>query len=389
LKNIPLFVRVRGVQALAVCDVDSWRLDNAARQIKTQYDSGKAKGVFSPVTKFVDYKDLLARDDIDAVVISTPDHWHASMALDAMRAGKDVALEKPITRTIREGQQLIRTAQQHQRVFRVDSEFRSLEQVHRATTLVRNGYIGKIRRVTACVPQSDVPCPPQPDMPVPAELDYERWQGPAPRAPYTTLRVHPPRSYDRPGWMRHLYYCDGMITNWGTHINNGAMWATDLERTGPLEIEATGEYPDSKSFWNVLLKFNVKYRFSGGLEWFYRTEKPYFLVEGDEGWVRADFKKLDASPKSLLTMKVKPTDLDLPLESEKQDFVDCVRNRRETLEPAEVGHRVTSLGHLGHIAIQVGKKLQWDPVAERFTNSDAANDFLHKPILANGNEKPG
>ena len=187
--------------------------------------------------------------------------------------------------------------------------------------------------------------------------------------------------------MRHLYSCDGMITNWGTHINNGARWATDLERTGPLEVEATGEYPGPDSFWNVLLQFDIRYRFSGGLEWVYRTEKPYFLVEGDEGWVRADFQTLDANPKSLLTVKLKATDLELLLASEKQDFIDCVRNRRETLEPAEVGHRVTSLGHLGHIAIQVGQKLLWDPVAERFTNSDAANDFIHKPILANGNEQ--
>jgi predicted dehydrogenase len=368
------------VQALAVCDVDSWRLENAVKRIKEQYDRGKAKGTYSTVAQHVDYQDLLARDDIDAVCIASPDHWHTTMALDSMRAGKDVALEKPITRTIREGQQLVKAAEQHQRVFRVDSEFRSGGPAHRATSLVRNGYIGKVRKVLACVPETDIPCPPQPEMPVPSGLDYERWQGPAPRAPYTLRRVHTPESYERPGWMRHLYYCDGMITNWGTHLNNGAMWATDTERTGPVEIEGSGEYPNPDSFWNVLLKFEIHYRFADGLEWLYRTEQPYLMIEGDEGWVRAGFREFDAHPKSLLTLDLKPEDQKFPLKSEKQDFIDCVRSRQETLEPAEVGHRVTSLGHLGHIAIHTGRKLHWDPDQEVFVGDDDANRYLDRPI---------
>jgi predicted dehydrogenase len=379
-KNIPLFVRTPGVQALAVCDVDSWRLDNAVKQVKSQYDSGRAKGTYSTVDKCVDYQDLLARDDLDAVMISTPDHWHTQMALDAMASGKDVALEKPITRTVREGQQLIAAAKQHHRVFRVDSEFRSGQPAHRATSLVRNGYIGKVRRVLACVPESDIPSPPQPDMPVPAELDYERWQGPAPRAPYTLRRVHTPRSYERPGWMRHLYYCDGMITNWGTHLNNGAMWATNTERMGPVEIEGTGTYPQQDSFWNVLLKFDIKYRFADGLEWTYRTEKPYFLIEGEEGWVRAGFREFDTEPKSLLTLELKEDDQRFRFKSEKQDFIDCVRSREETLEPAEVGHRVTSLGLLGHISVHTGQRLRWDPHKEVFLDNEDANQYLDKPI---------
>jgi predicted dehydrogenase len=302
------------------------------------------------------------------------------MALDAMRAGKDVALEKPITRTIREGQQLIEASRRYERVFRVDSEFRSGKPAHRATTLVRNGYIGKVKRVTVGVPGTDVPCPPQPEVPVPPELDYERWQGPAPRAPYTLRRVHPRQSYRRPGWMRHLYYCDGMLTNWGTHLNNGAMWATNTERTGPVQIEGSGEYPKPDSFWNVLLKFQVHYQFADGLQWIYRTETPYFIVEGEEGWVRASFNEFDAKPKTLLKLEPKADDLQFPLKSEKQDFVDCVRSRSETLEPAEVGHRVTSLGHLGHISIQLGEKLKWDPKAERFVDHDEANSWLDRPI---------
>jgi len=215
---------------------------------------------------------------------------------------------------------------------------------------------------------------------VPPELDYERWQGPAPRAPYTEKRVHPPKSYDRPGWMRHLYYCDGMITNWGTHLNNGAMWCTDLERTGPVEIEGTGTYPPADSFWNVLVRFEVKYRFANGIEWTYRTEQPYFKIEGTEGWVYADFHKIETHPASLRDAKIGPQEIHFRRKSDKQDFIDCVKTREETLEPAEVGHRVTSLCHLGHIAIQVGKRLQWDPQRERFLNSEEANAMLDRPI---------
>ncbi len=377
--NIPLFVRTPGVQPLAVCDVDTWRLDEAVKRIREQYDSGKARGSFSSVDKYADYQELLARGDIDAVMIATPDHWHAAMALDAMKAGKDVALEKPIIRTVCQGQKLIAAANEHKRIFRVDSEFRSGKPAHWATSIVRNGYLGKVKRVIACVPQTDVPCPPQPDMPVPKELDYERWQGSAPRAAYTVNRVHPPKSFERPGWMRHLFYCDGMITNWGTHLNNGAMWATDKERSGPVEIDGKGVYPDRSSFWNVLLSFEITYRFADGLEWIYKTEKPYFRIEGEEGWIYADFTRMDAEPKSLLTLQPKPTDQQFRFKSEKQDFIDSVRSRQESLEPAEVGHRVTSLGLLGHISIRLGRKLAFDPLKETFADPEA-NAYLDTPI---------
>jgi len=381
-KNLPQFLKMPDVHVAAVCDVDAWRLENAKKAIEAQYAKSTASGTYKGCDTYVDFQELLARKDIDAVMIATPDHWHVPMALAAMEAGKDVSLEKPITRTIAEGRRLSDTSARRKRVFRVDSEFRTTRGVHLAATLIRNGRLGKIVRVTTCVPQSDVGCPAQPEMPVPEGLDYERWQGPAPRAPYTELRVHKPKAYDRPGWMRHLYYCDGMITNWGTHLNNGAMWCTDLERTGPVEVEGTGTYPPPDSFWNVLLKFEVKYRFASGLEWTYRTETPYFLIEGTEGWIRADFSKIEAEPASLLTSKIGPDEIHFRQKSDKQDFIDCVKTRQETLEPAEVGHRVTSLCHLGHIAIQVGGKLKWDPQQEKFLDNDAANALIDKPIHA-------
>lgn len=374
------FLAMPDVQLVAVCDVDAWRLNNAKQTIEQAYAKSRPSGTYTGCAAYVDYQDLLARTDIDAVMISTPDHWHAPMALAAFEAGKDVSLEKPITRTIAEGRRISDAAAARGRVFRVDSELRSTKGVHQAAELVRNGRIGKVHTVTVGVPGTDVPCPPQPEMPVPKDLDYERWQGPAPRAPYTLNRVHKPQAYERPGWMRHLFYCDGMITNWGAHLDDGAMWCTGLERTGPVEIEGSGVYPPADSFWNVLLSFEIRYRFANGVQWTYRTDKPYFKIEGSDGWVYADFSKIEASPASLLQEQIGPDEIRFPLKSDKQDFIDSVKTRAETLEPAEVGHRVTSLCHLGHIAIQTGGKLRWDPDKERFLDNEAANAFIDKPI---------
>ncbi|MEE8451598.1 MAG: Gfo/Idh/MocA family oxidoreductase [Thermoguttaceae bacterium] len=380
LRNMKQFLAMSDVQLVAVCDVDSWRLDNAKKAIEGQYAKDKPSGKYDGLATYVDYSDVLDRRDVDAVMISTPDHWHEPIAAAAMEAGKDVSLEKPITRTIAEGRRLANLAAKHNRVFRVDSELRSTRGVHQAAELVRNGRIGKVHTVTVGVPGSDVPCPPQPEMPIPTELDYERWQGPAPRAFYTERRVHPPKSYGRPGWMRHLYYCDGMITNWGTHLDDGAMWCTDLERTGPVEIEGSGTYPSPDSFWNVLLNFEIRYKFSNGILWTYKTDSPYFKMEGSEGWIQGSFGPIKASSPSILESTIGPDEIHFRLKSDKQDFIDCVKTRGETLEPAEVGHRVTSLCHLGHIAIQVGEKLQWDPAKERFLDNDAANAWIDKPI---------
>ena len=398
--NVKQFLGMPDVQILAVCDVDSWRLANGKQQVEEAYAKNEPSGSYHGCDAYKDFRDVLARKDIDAVMISAPDHWHVPMALAAMEAGKDVSLEKPITRSIGEGRKLSDAAKRSGRVFRVDSELRSYPHIVQAAELVRNGRIGKVQTVTVGVPGSDCGCPPQPEMPVPPELDYEAWQGPAPRAPYTEKRVTKPKAYERPGWMRHLYYCDGMITNWTTHWNDGAAFATGLERTGPVEIEATGEYPPADSFWNVLLKFEVKMRFANGVNWTYRTEKPYFRIEGTDGWVYAEYTQLQAKidgregylffddkkakrkPSLMPAPVIRPDEIHFYVKTDKQDFIDAVKTRGETLEPAEVGHRVTSLGHLGQIAIQVGEKLKWDPEKEQFLGNDKANAMIDQPIHA-------
>ena len=384
LVNMRQFLTMPDVQLVAVCDVDAWRLETAKAAIEAAYGKQKGAGVWRGCDAFVEFRDLLARRDIDAVMISTPDHWHAPMALAAMEAGKDVSLEKPITRSIAEGRRLADIAVARKRVFRVDSEFRSLPHMLRACELVRNGRIGKLHAIRSGVPAGDdVDCPyaDNVSMPLPRGLDYERWQGPAPRAAYHQERVHPPKELGRPGWMRVLWYCDGMVTNWGTHLNDIAQWGNNTERTGPIEIEGRGVYPAAGRLWNVLRTFQISYRFANGVQMTYSTDKPYVRFEGSEGWIQVDYPQgLAANPASILDSKLKPKAIRFPLKSDKQDFIDAVKTRGKTLEDAEVGHRTTSLCHLGQIAIQVGQKLQWDPGKERFLNSDAAGQLIDKPI---------
>jgi predicted dehydrogenase len=382
LKNWPQFAGMPDVQVVAVCDVDAWRLNHVKEAVDKHYAAENASGAHRGCAAYRDYREVLGRDDIDAVMISTPDHWHAPMAIAAARAGKDVSLEKPITRTIAEGQQILQAIRENGRVFRVDSEFRSLEHFCRMAELVRNGRLGQIKAIHVGVPAGDnVSCPPTPDMPVPEELDYELWQGPAPRAPYTEQRVHPPKQFGRPGWMRVLSYCDGMVTNWGAHLCDVAQWCYGTERTGPVEIEGEGVYPPSGQLWNVLKTFRITYRFADGTPLYYETSKPYVRFEGTEGWIYGEYPHgLEAEPKSLLGAVIKPDEIHFPLKSDKQDFIDAVKTRGRTLEDEEVGHRTTSLCHLGHIAIRLGQKLKWDPDKERFVGNDAANAYVGKPI---------
>ena len=380
--NVKQFFAMPEVQVVAVCDVDSWRLDNAKRQVEEAYAQQAPSGSYKGCLAYKDFREVLANKSIDAVMISTPDHWHVPISMEAIKAGKDVSCEKPLTRTIGEGRQLSDLVNKHKRVFRTDSEFRSLQNFYRAVELVRNGKIGKLTVIRTGVPLDDVACPPQAEMPIPPELDYERWQGPAPRAPYTQKRVNTPHSYERGGWMRHLYYCNGMITNWGYHLNDIAQWGNATDRTGPVEVEGHGEWPPRSSFWNVPVAFEINYRYANGVRLIYKVEKPYVKFEGEGGWIYAEYDKaLEAQPAAILDSVIGENGIHFPLKSDKQDFIDAVRTRGKTLEDAEVGHRTTSVCHLGHIAIQVGKRLEWDPAKEKFTNSDEANAFVNKPIL--------
>jgi len=379
--NLKSFLVASDVQVVAVCDVDSWRLDNARKAVEEHYGKERTAGTFKGCSVFRDFRELLDRSDIDAVMISTPDHWHVPMAIAAAKAGKDICCEKPLTLSIASGRALSDTVRRYNRVFRTDSEFRSHACFQRACELVLNGRIGKVHTIRTGVPAGDVGGRPEPQMPVPQELDYDMWLGPAPYAPYTLNRVHPRQSYDRPGWMRVPDYCEGMVTNWGAHLNDIAQWGNGTDRTGPVEVAGSGKYPRD-GLWNVLLSFELQYKYANGVKLFYSISQPHVRFEGTEGWIQADYndRSLKAEPESILKLPIGPDEIHLPLKSEKRDFIDAVKTRGQTLADAEVGHRTNSLCQIGHIAIQLGRKLRWDPDDEKFINDDAANRLLSRPM---------
>lgn len=381
--NIPGFVAEPDAQIVAVCDVDAWRMEKAHQQVESAYAKRAPDGGFKGCATFRDWRELVARPDIDAVMISTPDHWHMVMALAALRAGKDVTCEKPLTRDIPTGRLLCDVVKQTGRVFRTDSEFRSNRACHRAVQLVRNGRIGKLERIITSTPK-DSTLGPQPDMPAPPELDYEMWLGPAPFRPYTQQRVHPPKDdRGRPGWLCLRDYADGMLANWGAHLNDIAMWANDTEHTGPIAIVATGRWAPPDSFWDVIQEFDATFRFANGVTLRCHTGQPVMRFEGSEGWLQVTYpNQIECAPESLLKWSPGPGDLALPFKrSEKRDFLDAVKSRQQPMYDAEAGHRNTSLSHLALAAIELGRPLKWDPVAERVVGDEAANALLQpKPL---------
>jgi len=388
--NLPSFLASADVQVVAVCDVDRWRAEMARDKVDAHYAEERTTGRFRGCAIYHDFRELLARPDIDAVMISTPDHWHAVMAIAAARAGKDVALEKPISLTLAEGRAIATAMKQHGRIFRTDTEVRSNPRFPRLCEIVRNGGIGKVQRVVATVPRNPEPITGfPPPMPVPPDLDYELWQGPAPERPYTQQRVHFPRgglgysATENPGWFQITDYNLGNINNWGGHMLDITQWALDTERTGPVEVTARADFPTG-SLWNVPRNFLVHYRYASGIEVDYSDAgTPSVRVEGSDGWIENTWFKSDgfkASKPELLQWKPGPGDISLPMVDDKEDFIACVKSRRETIIPAEVGHRSASMAQIAYIAAKLGGKFRWDPVKETFPDSAEANRLLSRPL---------
>ena len=377
--NLNQFLSSPDAQVVAVCDVDAARLKRAQAEANAYY-SKKTGSDYSGVRAFTDFREVLARDDVDAVMISTPDHWHAPMGVLAARAGKHVCIEKPLTTCIAHGRALCDAVEKAGVVSRTDSEFRGKKRYWRMAELVHNGRIGKVQRIMTGVPSASDAMPPQATTPVPDGLDYDMWLGPAFPVPYTEKRVHPVEGYGRPGWMRIEEYCNGMITNWGTHMNDISQWVTGRERTGPVSIKGSGEF--SKGLWNTITNFNIEYEFADGVTQSYEIGRPYVRVEGTDGWLEAqEGKPLTASSEELLNSKIEPDEVSFKgTLKDKDDFLTAIKEDRESLEPVEVGHRTVSLCQLGLIAVRLGRPLKWDPKAERFEGDNAADALLSRPI---------
>ncbi len=387
--NLPWFLWSKDVQVVAVCDVDAWRMDMARQAVEANYAVSAGHDGYKGCAMHRDFRDVLARKDVDAVMISTPDHWHAAMAVAAAKAGKDIALEKPISLCVREGRAIADAVKRHGRILRTDTEVRACKPFHQLCQVVRNGLIGNVKRVYATVPSDPPPLKERPaSQPVPPELDYDLWLGPAPVRIYTEQRVHYRQAGldyvggKGPGWFHISDYSLGVILNWGTHMLDITQWLLNTECGGPVEVKGSARFPKD-NLWDIAQSFKIRYRYANGVEVFYTNgEAACVRVEGTKGWIEYTWFKensFKASSESLLKWKPGASDIALPCVDEKQDFVDCVRSRKQPVITAEIGHRAATMCQLGHIAALLGQRLKWDAAAERFIGSDSANALLTRP----------
>lgn len=383
---------------IAVCDLDSNRV-TAAQKLVNDYYSKKTGKPYDGVKAYEDYQELLNNKDVDAVLISTPDHWHVMPAIHAVRAGKDVYMQKPASLTIAEGRLLSNEVHRSGRILQVGSQQRSMPQFKKACELVRNGVIGKVHTVYVGLPIDDPKeSTVEKEMPLPSNLLYEKWLGETPYVSYTEKRVHPQADFSRPGWLRCEQFGAGMITGWGAHHFDIVNWALDTEYTGPVEITATAQFPPAGNLWDVHGPFRSETIFANGVKVLASNEYPNGVrFEGSEGWIfvtRGNYaatssdpvakdqnnKALDASDPRILNTVIPVSGVHLyDTKDHHGNWLDSIATRQTPITPIEVGHRACTICLLNHAAMKLQRKLYWDPVNERFKNDDAANAMLTRP----------
>ena len=381
---------------IGVADLDSNRAALGKQFIEDFYTKKTGSKDAVNVKTYGDYREMLLNKEIDAVMISTPDHWHSQPAIEAALAGKDVYLQKPTSLTIAEGQKLVEVVKRKGTIFQVGTQQRAMPQFRIAAELVRNGRIGKLHTVKIGLP-GDPSGPEAPEMPVPKNLNYNMWLGSTPEVYYTEMRVHPQNSMsDRPGWLRCEQFGAGMITGWGQHHFDSAAWGMDTELTGPISINSMAQFPKS-GLWNVHGEFIAVAEYKNGLTMITSGGYPNGIrYEGSEGWIfvtRGNYtasasdpvsqgnntKALEASDPKILTSIIKENEIHLyKIDNQHGNWLECIKTRKEPISPVEKGHRACSVCLITHISMKLGRKLQWNPDAELFVNDDEANKMLSR-----------
>jgi predicted dehydrogenase len=365
-------------QVVAVCDVKRSMRDRAKQAVDAHYQ-GSSCAVYN------DFRDLLIRNDIDIVSIATLDTWHVLHALAAVRAGKDVYVEKPLGMSIHEIKVLREAVHRYGRVFQFGTQQRSSQEFRHACELVRNGRIGKLQTIKVGVHsganersglKTYVP------EPVPDGFDYEVWLGPSPWSPYTTARL------EYPHWFHISDYSLGYVSGWGIHHIDIAQWGNGTELTGPVEIEGTARFPDDDALCDNPLSWDTRMKYANGVELVFTGTGPDFpgvthgiTFEGTGGWVWVNRGAIEAQPKSLLREKFGPDEIRLPVSTfHQRNFLDCVRSRQKTICNIDVAVRSDTVCQLAWCAFQIGRKLRWDPEVEQFVGDPSANDKLTRPL---------
>jgi predicted dehydrogenase len=400
-------MRNEDVRITAVCDLDKIRLADAktfTESITERFVGAKHTGV----KMYDDYKELLADKEIDGVLIATPDHQHARLAIDAAYARKSMYLEKPASLTIWEGRQMSNAMNATGVVFQIGSQQRSNKDFRRACELVRSGRIGKLKTIEVRLPGDPPGGDPTPQA-IPEGFNYDAWLGSTPYVPYTIDRVHPQTKngkpeFSRPGWLRCEQFGAGMITGWGSHHFDIAHWGMGTEYSGPIEIEASTTFPAVGSgLWNVHGPYQSQMLYANGVIVKGMEESPTkpngILFIGEEGWIftsrgggrvtDSDPVKIDSGGKEVGPLSASDpkilrdlTDDDVHLyvsENHARNWIDCMRSLKPTIAPAEIAHRSCTACLLQQIAMHLKRKLYWDPRNERFINDDEANSMLSRP----------
>lgn len=377
--NMKQFLRNEDVRVAAVCDVFGSQRKKAKNFVDEYYGSKNCAACN-------DFRELIARDDIDAISMATPDHWHVLIGLASARAGKDMYFEKPVAVSLEQAQALRAAIHRHKTVFQLGTQQRSSRNFRFACELVRNERIGKLRTTMVGAPASWA-IPSQPTQPVPKDLDYEMWLGPAPLAPYTYQRCRPyndKESYST--WYHISDYCLGFIANWGIHHLDIAQWGNGTDHTTPIDIEGTGVFP-KEGIADCCMKWELEFNYKNGVKMIYTDNngkcKQGVRFEGTEGWVHVNRQGVDAHPKSLLESEIGPNEIHLTeSKNHHRNFLDAVKTRKETICPIEVAVHSDTICQLANVATRLGRKLRWDPEQERFLDDDEANDMLCRPMRA-------
>ncbi len=386
--NLNTFLGQKDCRVVAIADVDEGHLGKAVERVNSHYQNKDCKG-------YKDFRELLVRDDIDAVCISTPDHWHAIPAVEAARARKDVYCEKPLSHTFAEGLAMVEAVAKNKRVWQTGSWQRSQANFRQAAELVLNGYLGKVKRVEVGLPSGHADFAgtgnKSPNGDPPKGVDYDFWVGPSPLLPFNPSRFHK-------NWRWNYAFGGGQLMDWIGHHGDIAHWGLSNpkygcgpdDKVGPLEVSATAEFPAGEAVWNTATKFRVECRYPndievviagghsgirGGTKWI-----------GENGWVwvdRGGFETSDPKWKEEVQRREEKKDLAvlLPVSpGHQREFLDCVKSRGRTLTPAEVAHRSQTPGHLGYIASVVGRKLRWDAEKQEIIGDAQASQLLSRPM---------
>jgi len=375
LRHIKGFVQETDCRIAAVCDVDASRRYAAADVVNKTYGSADCMAI-------ADFREIIGRPDLDALIIAVPDHWHAALAVPAIRAGKHVYGEKPLALTINEGKAIVRAVRRYGCVWQTGSWQRSTRHFRQACELVRNGRIGKLAKVEIGIgigPTID----PQPVMPVPDGFDYDLWLGPAPWVPYTEKRCH---------WNFRwiLDYSGGQVTDWGAHHIDIAQWGMGTDDTGPVAVEGTGVFPED-GLYDAATHYQFTCTYANGLVLEVASNdrlKQGVRFIGDDGWVHATRSALATHPDRLMHERLRPGEIHLARprgdhrQGHRRDWLDCIRYGGEPITPVEIGHRSITIAHLGNIAMRLGRPVRWDPKAEHIVGDAGAARLMGRTMRA-------